>query len=89
MYKTGQTSFYVDKKSVTFTASVSWKLQLIKGLIYYSIITAYPYVTHSLQMFNYIVLYTLLHVLAEVSQLQEDARSCLYVLKMANLGRNM
>jgi len=75
MYKIGQKSFYVVKNSVTFTASISGKLQLIKGLIYYSIIKVYPYFTYSLQMFNYIILYTLIHVLAKVSQLQEDTRS--------------
>jgi len=73
MYKIGQKSFYTDKKNVTFTVLNSGKLRLIKGLIYYFIITAYC--TKSLQMFNYIIIYTLLHVAAKVSQLQEDIHS--------------
>jgi hypothetical protein len=73
VYKIGQKSFYADKKNVTFTASNSGKLRLIKGLIYYFIITAYC--TYSLQIFNYIIIYTLLHVSAKVSQLQEDTHS--------------
>jgi hypothetical protein len=73
MYKIGQKSLYADKKSVAFTASISGKLQLIKGFVCYFIITAYC--TYSLQMFNYVIIYTLFHVLAKVSQLQEDTRS--------------